>query len=71
MDTSNIERICCISRENCELKSTVSQQSSYIGQLLQEKRDIQEQYEALLQSVDLHHIIVNTSNIETYYSSNI
>jgi len=58
MNTSNLQRLCGISRENCNLKNIIEQQSSTIGVLLQEKRDLQEQYVNLLMSINL------TSNLE-------
>ena len=63
-NTSNLQKQCCISRENCNLKSIIEQQSSTIGVLLQEKRDLQEQYEKLLMSIDINSIILISSNIE-------
>lgn len=68
-DTSNILQVCHMSRENCELKKIINQQSNEIGKILQEKRDLQEQYDMLLHSIDLHSIPLisvyeNTSNIE-------
>jgi hypothetical protein len=66
MDTSNIQRLCCISQMNRTLKNIVEDQSNTIGVLLREKRDLQEQYDMLLSSIDLMSItsnIVNTSNI--------
>lgn len=48
----NIQELCCISRDNCNLKSTIIQQSNEIGKLLEEKRVIQDQYEKLLQLID-------------------
>ena len=61
-DTSNIGRLCCISRDNVILKNTIEQQSNTIGVLLQQKRDLQEQYENLLMSIDMLSINL-TSNV--------
>ena len=64
MNTSNLQKLCCISKENCNLKSIIEQQSSTIGVLLQQKRDLQEQYENLLMSIDMNSIILISSNID-------
>ena len=75
MNTSNIEakrdiqKVCIVSRDNLNLKAIIKQQSNEIGKLLQEKKDLEEEYEKLLQSIDINSIVItsnieNTSNIE-------
>ena len=63
MNTSNIQMVCCISKENTDLKLVINEQSNTIGLLLQEKEAIKIQYDNLLNYV--------SSNMSNIYSSNI
>ena len=61
----NIETLCCISRDNCNLRTTIEAQSNEIGRLLEQKRVLQEQYENLLMTIsssNVQQILLNNGS---------
>lgn len=61
-----MENICCIAQDNINLKHIIEQQTRTIGELIQEKNELKQQYENfILLSMG------NTSNIVVENSSNI
>lgn len=68
---SNITQLCCLVQDNIILKNVIEQQTRTIGELIQEKNEIKEQYEYFIYMTSMNtsnidntsHIIENSSNI--------
>ncbi len=61
--------LCCIMRDNTNLKNVIEEQTRTIGELINEKNNIKLQYENLIDWVGSN--IDNHSNIVVDNSSNI